>query len=186
MQAARAKATYQDILNLPEAKTGEVVSGELFVSPRPPIRHARSASAIGGRLMGPFNDGDGGPGGWWILDEPELHFNQDVVVPDLAGWRRDRMSQLPDASYISQAPQWICEVLSPSTTRIDRVIKMPIYVREGVEHAWLVEPERRTVEVFALSEDRWTLLRTFSDDDAMRASPFDAIDINLAGWWMPE
>jgi Uma2 family endonuclease len=136
-------ATYQDIIDLPEHLVGEIIAGELHTQPRPAPRHARASSVVGGKLTGPFDAGDGGPGGWWILDEPELHLGPHILVPDLAGWRRERMSRLPGMAWFELAPDWACEVLLPGTARKDRVKKMPIYGGSGVGHLWLLDPDQR-------------------------------------------
>jgi Uma2 family endonuclease len=181
--AARKVATYEDVLAAPPHKIAEIVDGELILSPRPASRHAVAASTIGEELGPPFKRGRGGPGGWLIVDEPELHLAASILVPDLAGWRRERMPVMPDAPFLTLAPDWICEVLSPGSARFDRKQKMPIYAREAVRHAWLVNPEERTLEVFRLVEGRWSLLGTFADDERVRAEPFDAIELDLALLW---
>jgi len=127
----RRPATYADLQALPEHVVGELISGELHISPRPAAPHTVAASRLGGGLSGPFDEGRGGPGGWIILDEPELHFGEDVLVPDLAGWRRERMPRPPRAAAFTLAPDWVCEVLSPSTAALDRGIKLPVYGREA-------------------------------------------------------
>ena len=158
---ATRDATYEDLLALPEHQVGEILSGNLYSHPRPAPRHARAHSSITGTLWGPFDHGRGGPGGWWIIDEPELHLGADVIVPDIAGWRRERMPSLPDTAWFEQAPDWACEILSPSTANTDRAIKMPIYAREAVEHLWLVDPDARTLENYRLQDHgRWLLLTT--------------------------
>ena len=141
------RATYEDVLNAPSNKVAEILDGELFLSPRPAPKHAVASSEIGMAIGNPFHRGAGGPGGWWILDEPELHFGEQVLVPDLAGWRRERLPAIPDEAFFTLAPDWVCEVLSPSTERIDRSRKLRIYAEAGVQHAWLVKPTDRTVEV---------------------------------------
>ena len=123
------KATYQDVLDAPPHMVAEVLAGTLHVQPRPAMRHARASSVFGYELTGPFDRGIRGPGGWWILDEPELHLGDDIVVPDLAGWRRETMPEFPDAAYCTIPPDWACEVLSPSTRRIDQNEKRAIYAR---------------------------------------------------------
>jgi len=148
----KRKATYDDVLAAPEHQVAEILDGELFLSPRPTARHATATSALGGDLSSAFHRPKGDPprpGGWWIIDEPELHFGADVVVPDIAGWQRDRMRRIPDAAWLELAPDWLCETLSPSTARIDRTRKLAIYAREGVRHVWLVDPLARTLEVLA-------------------------------------
>jgi len=182
------RATYADLEAVPANQVAEIIDGQLHVHPRPAPRHARASSALGGELFGPFDKGHGGPGGWVILDEPELHFgperDQDVLVPDLAGWRIERLPELPETAYFTVAPDWVCEVLSPSTEAIDRVEKMPIYAREGVRHAWLLNPLLETLEVFTLSPDRLWLLRSQHRGAArVRAEPFDAIELDLSLLW---
>src|SRR5947208_11163960 len=143
-------ATYQDLLALPEHVVGEIIGGELIVSPRPGPRHAVAASVLGGELVPPYHSGRGGPGGWWILFEPELHLGDDVLVPDLAGWRRERMPALPDVVGFELAPDWVCEVISPTTARIDRGRKLRVYAREQGAHLWFVDPLARPIEVYRL------------------------------------
>ncbi|WP_434040767.1 MULTISPECIES: Uma2 family endonuclease [Sorangium] len=185
------RATYADLEAVPPNKVAELIRGALHVFPRPAPRHARAASSLGIELGGPFDHGKNGPGGWWILDEPEIHFpdptsprDVEVLVPDIAGWRRERMPELPETAYFPLAPDWICEVLSPSTEQVDRKEKMPIYAREGVQHAWLLDPIQRTLEVFSLAPGRgWTPIATHRDAARVRAAPFEAIEIELRVLW---
>lgn len=179
---AKRRATYEDLLGLPENVVGEIVDGSLHVSPRPATAHARAASELGVELGGPFGKGRGGPGGWLFLDEPELHLVGQVVVPDLAGWRRERMPELPHAPALELAPDWICEVLSPSTESFDRAKKLPVYAQAGVKHAWLVDPGLKTLEVFRLAGANWTLVGTLTEEK-VRAEPFEAIELELAALW---
>lgn len=180
---AKKAATYEDLFSLPEHVVGEIVGGELHVSPRPAARHALASSTLGGALHGPFHRGHDGPGGWILLDEPELHLGGDILVPDLAGWRRERMPVLPDAAYFTLAPDWVCEVLSPSTASFDRKDKLPIYAREKVVHAWLVDPLLKLLEVYKLLDGRWTLLSTHANADRVRAEPFEAVELELGSLW---
>ena len=180
----RRRATYEDLLRVPEHLVAEIVDGELFASPRPAGPHARVTSKLGGTLVGPFDGGVGGPGGWIILDEPELHLGDAVLVPDLAGWRRERLPYVPeDLLAFELAPDWICEVLSPSTGTLDRVRKMPVYAREGVPFAWLIEPIQRTLEAFQLQGAAWQTVGTWEGDARVRAMPFDAIELDLGSLW---
>jgi Uma2 family endonuclease len=183
----KRKATYDDVLAAPEHQVAEILDGELFLSPRPASPHARATSALGSRIFAAY-DGEGGeptsPGGWWILDEPELHLGPDVVVPDIAGWRRERMPRIPDAPWLDLAPDWVCETLSPSTARIDRTRKLRIYAREAVRHVWLVDPLARTLEVLALDGERWVVAENHGGDDVVRAAPFAAIELALAHLWL--
>jgi Uma2 family endonuclease len=181
--AARKAASYEDVLAAPPHMVAEIVDGELVLSPRPASRHGAAASTLGEELGPPFKRGRGGPGGWLIVDEPELHLASNILVPDLAGWRRARMALLPDAPFLTMAPDWICEVLSPGSARFDRGKKMPLYGQAAVRNAWLVDPEERTLEVYRLVDARWSLLATFSDDERVRAEPFDAIELDLSVLW---
>jgi Uma2 family endonuclease len=183
----RQRATYEDLLSelqrVPEHQVGEIIDGELVVSPRPAPRHTMASSALGAELGGPFGRGRGGPGGWWIFDEPELHFRPDVLVPDLAGWRRERLPTMPETAYFELVPDWVCEVISPSSARIDRVHKLRIYARERVRHAWLIDPIARTLEVFMLEGERWSLVGQHDGDELVRAPPFEAAELDLLALW---
>lgn len=174
---------------VPNALIAEILDGVLHTLPRPARPHTNTASVLGGELHGPFRRGVGGPGGWVILDEPELHLGPkpDKLVPDLAGWRRSRM---PDArgpetapAHYDLAPDWVCEILSPATEAIDRGKKMRIFRREGVGHVWLVNPTTRTLEVYRLDSAHWTMLDTFEGDAVVRAEPFDAFELSLSVLW---
>ena len=181
--AIRRRATYADLYQVPNHKVAEILDGELIVTPRPALRHAGASSGIGGYLWNPFQGGRGGPGGWWILFEPEIHLGDDVLVPDVAGWRRGRLAAIPDAAYMTLAPDWVCEVISPSTERIDRSRKMRIYAREGVMHLWLLDPIVHTLEVLRLESARWVVLTTYGGAELVRAEPFEAIEIDLTALW---
>jgi Uma2 family endonuclease len=176
-------ATYEDLFDLPENIVGEIVSGRLITHPRPAPKHAVAYSILGYELQGPFDRGRNGPGGWWILDEPEIHIGGDILVPDIAGWRRERMPKLPETAWFDLTPDWLCEILSPSTARVDRVEKLPIYARWGVKHVWLVDPDLRTLEAFENVDGRWLLIATLKDDDSVSLPPFDAISFSLGGLW---
>jgi Uma2 family endonuclease len=181
--SAKRPATYADLLRVPEHLVAEIVDGELVTSPRPAARHAAAASALGEELGPPFKRGRGGPGGWVILDEPELHIVGQVVVPDLAGWRRERMPEIPDVTYFELAPDWVCEVLSPSTAALDRTRKRPHYARAGVTHLWLVDPIAQTLEVHRRQAEDWLLVFSVAGDVKVRAEPFDAVEIDLGSLW---
>ena len=176
-------ASYEDLLELPEHLVGEIIGGELHTHPRPAPRHTRAYSALGYWVGGPFDGGIGGPSGWWILDEPELHLGGDVLVPDLAGWRRERMPELPEIAWFELAPDWVCEILSPATARTDRILKMPLYARQAVQHLWLVDPDLRTLEVYTLRDGHWSLTDSLKDDDPVCQPPFDAITFGLDSLW---
>lgn len=176
-------ATYEDVLATPPHLVAEILYGRLYTHPRPAPKHARASSMLGGKLVDPFDNGERGPGGWWILDEPEIHLGEQILVPDLAGWRRTRMPQLPDRAWFDLAPDWVCEVLSPSTARTDRSLKIPLYADHRVGHIWLVDPTLKTLECYALRDNKWLLLTTLKEDDAVRLPPFDAIEFPLGSLW---
>jgi Uma2 family endonuclease len=181
---AHRPATYRDLLAVPDRLVAEIVDGELHTTPRPAPRHAVAASELGSELGPPFSRGRGGPGGWWILDKPELHLGSDILVPDLAGWRRSRLGAISDdPPYFTLVPDWVCEVLSPATYRFDRTKKLRVYGREGVKHAWLLHPGERTLEVLRLESGRWTIVATHADDAVVRAEPFEAAAIDLLPLW---
>lgn len=181
---AHRRATYQDALDAPENMVAEIVDGELILNPRPAKPHAAATSALGEELGPPFKRGRGGPGGWIILDGPELHLGGDVLVPDLAGWRRERMPVMTDElPYFELAPDWVAEVLSDRTRKLDRRDKLPRYAKAGVKHAWFVDPIARTLEVMRLEGDHYLLVGTYADAERLRAEPFDAIELDLAVLW---
>lgn len=186
MKQSKRRATYEDIAHLPEHLNGELIDGEAFVSPRPAGPQTFTLSNLGYDLIGPFARGVNGPGGWWIVAEPELHFSEDVLIPDLAGWRRERMGVYPKAAYVTLAPDWVCEVLSPGTAILDRKLKLKVYAREGVRHVWLIDPSVKSLEVFRLNTDGWTLVDTHCGTEVIRAEPFDAVELRLAALWLPE
>jgi Uma2 family endonuclease len=181
---AKKLATYEDVLKAPRHVVAEVLGGELHLHPRPAKPHAAAATALGEELGPPFKRGRGGPGGWIILFEPELHLGADILVPDLAGWRVERMAEIvDDEPYFTLAPDWACEVLSPSTAARDRAQKLAIYARELVAHVWLLDPLQRTLEVLRREGSQWLIVAVHRGDEKVRAEPFDAIEHDLAILW---
>jgi len=183
MPVSTRRATYRDVIDAPAHMVAEVVDGALHTHPRPALRHAWASSGLGARIGGPFNYGAGGPGGWWIVFEPELHLGEDILVPDLAGWRRARMPDYPDAAYATLAPDWVCEVLSPGTRKLDLYGKRPVYAREGVACLWLIDPLARSLEAFALRDGQWAPIASLKDNDTVSVSPFEAIAFHLGDLW---
>jgi Uma2 family endonuclease len=175
-------ATYDDLVRVPENFVAEMFDGELYASPRPALPHALAAVALVAKLGGPFGF-DRDPGGWRMLIEPELHFGNDVLVPDLAAWRRARLPTVPDDAYLTLAPDWVCEVLSPSTETIDRGRKLGIYAREAVPHVWLVDPLRQSLEVLALEAGSLEKIEEHHGNVRVRAQPFDAVELELQALW---
>jgi Uma2 family endonuclease len=183
---AKRIATYDDVLAAPPHKVAEIIEGELVLSPRPAGPHSVAASVLMGELGPPFGRGRGGPGGWIILMEPELHLGPDVLVPDLAGWRRETMGAVANEPYFTIRPDWVCEVLSPSTERRDRGAKLRLFAQAGGTKAWLINPLQHTLEILRLSSEKpteWTSLSVFTDDEKVRAEPFDAFELDLAVLW---
>lgn len=180
---AEKPASYQEIIDLPENMVGEIINGHLKTHPRPVPKHTLAASSIGDELVSPFQKGRGGPGGWWILDEPECHLEGNILVPDIAGWRKQKMPSLPEAAWFEIVPDWICEILSQSTARLDRIIKMPLYAKLGVNHLWLIDPNLQTLEAYALLESNWSLIATFADNDEISIAPFAEHSFTLSVLW---
>ncbi|CAN5710370.1 hypothetical protein BH23PSE1_BH23PSE1_02460 [soil metagenome] len=179
----RRPATYRDVLDAPPGMVAELIGGALHLQPRPASRHALASFDLAGRLSGPFRHGLGGPGGWYFAIEPELHLGPDVVVPDLAGWRRERMPDYPDTPAIELAPDWVCEILSPGTERLDRAEKRALYGAHGVGHLWHLDPRARTLEGFALRAEGWMLAAVCKDDEEVRMPPFEAAPFPLSALW---
>ncbi|MEY6431106.1 Uma2 family endonuclease [Thioalkalicoccus limnaeus] len=185
MQHAYKQTLYEQLEALPEGLTGEILSGQLHTQPRPAGPHARAETELSIDIGSAYGRGRGGPGGWWIIVEPELHLvrDQEVAVPDLAGWRKERMPQIPDDHRFEVVPDWVCEILSPSTASKDREVKMPVYAHYGVAYAWLVDPKCRTLEAYALTDGDWRLLAEASDYDTIAVAPFDALQLDLGNLW---
>jgi Uma2 family endonuclease len=183
----KRRATYDEYAAVPAHLAPVIVNGVLHVFPRPAPRHAYASSALTIEIGGPFSRGRGGPGGWWILDEPELHLVPDEPInPDIAGWRRERMPELPETAHFSLPPDWVCEVLSKSTEKVDREEKMPIFAAHGVRHVWLVDPVAKTLEVFTLgARRRWGAPQIHQGDARVRVPPFEAIELDLSALWAP-
>lgn len=180
----QAPATYEDLLKVPEHLVAEIVDGELFTSPRPASRHAEAAGSLYSQVRRRFHDGDGGPGGWWIVIEPELHLGSDVLVPDIAGWRRERMPTFPDVAWFDLAPDWICEVVSPKTATLDHSRKLPRYARHGIPFSWIVNPIHRILDVYRLENGNWVLHASHGGATLIRAEPFDASELDLGALWI--
>lgn len=181
-------ARYQDVLDAPEGMRAEILDGELVMQARPMPAHDFALAGMVSVLHAAFQRGIGGPGGWWIVAEPELHFgdrNHRTLVPDLAGWRKARMPVIDPAARYPVVPDWVCEILSPSTARTDRMLKMPIYAEVGVAHLWLADPVSRLLEIYELVDGRWTLAGAFGDEGEAGAMPFADIPLPLDALWLP-
>ena len=182
---AKKRAAYEDLYTIPEHMTGEIIDGELIVTPRPSRKHAFASTALGTKVVAPYQFGEGGgPGGWIILIEPEIRLSEDIIVPDLAGWRIERFPVEEPHNWISAVPDWVCEVLSPGTVRKDKIRKMPIYARHEVHHAWLIDPIEKTIEIFRLESGKWVVAGFHGENDKVRAEPFQEIEIDLTNLWL--
>ena len=186
MPERRRRATYQDLLDAPPHQVAEIIDGTLHTHPRPSGSHAIAYSSLGGELVTSFQKGRGGPGGWWIVDEPEMHLGGDILVPDLAGWRRERLPVYPKGPFVTLSPDWVCEILSPSTRNVDLHGKRPIYAREGVGHLWLIDPEKRSLDAYELQEGDWAQIASLHGYVDASVPPFDAITFNLGEIWLPD
>jgi Uma2 family endonuclease len=182
-EPAKKRATYADLEAVPPHLVAEIIEGELVTHPRPAPRHVKASHLLSYELTGPFEMRRGGPGGWVFLPEPELHLGPEVIVPDVAGWRRERLTELPETAYLETVPDWVCEVISPSTESYDRDAKRRIYADVGVAHLWLVDPRVQLLEAFALAERKWLLVATYRGSQQVSAPPFDAIAFSLGVLW---
>jgi len=185
MEAARRLSLYEELSVLPNGITGEILNGQLHTQPRPKWPHGRAEDALLIELGTTYDRGKRGPGGWWIITEPEIHFVRDteVVVPDLAGWRRSRMPSPPSGHRVEVTPDWVCEILSPSTASKDRDIKMPLYHHYGVKHFWLVDPSAQTLEAYEAGQDGWNLIGRFNAGDRISVAPFTEAVFTLSELW---
>jgi Uma2 family endonuclease len=183
IQPLKKEATYEDLHRIPENMVGEIIEGDLYALPRPSFRHSNVETGLA-EIRIPYQYGRGGPGGWVILVEPEIKFDKNLLVPDLAGWKKKRLPQPPETNWTRVVPDWICEILSPNSIRIDRVKKMNVYLQNAVPYVWLVDPAAETLEVFRLENDRWSLVLAADGDEKVRAEPFHEIEIELIRlWW---
>lgn len=176
-ESAFRRATYADLEAVPDHVVAEIVEGVLETHPRP--RHAMAAIGLAGELQPPSGHGRGGPGGWIFMLGPELHLGTHVVVPDLAAWRRERLSAEPETAYVETPPDWVCEILSPATARLDRGPKRRIYAESGIGHLWLLDPSDGVLEGFALTGGDWQLPGTVERGGTVDLAPFDAIPFPL-------
>lgn len=183
-ETARKPAVYDDLYKIPENMTGQIIGGELTVTPRPSRKHIYATSALDKKVGPPYQFGEGGgPGGWVILIEPEVGFGNDIFVPDIAGWKKERYPKEEPHNWIAVVPDWVCEVLSPGTVRVDKVRKMPIYARHGVPHLWLIDPLEKTLDIFRLEAGRWVVVGLYMEDDRVCTEPFNQIEITLSDLW---
>ncbi|MBN9167639.1 MAG: Uma2 family endonuclease [Myxococcales bacterium] len=182
-QPAKRPATYADLDALPEGTKAHLVRGALVVPPRPSMSHPEVESALGEELRPPFHRGRGGPGGWLILMVPEVRVGGDALVPDLGGWRRERLPAVPAKAHATIAPDWVCEVLSRSSAAFDRGEKLDVYASWSVGHAWLVDPTTRTLEAYRLEAKRWVRVGGWSENARVRVEPFEAFELDLASLW---
>jgi len=182
---ATREATYDDVKRAPPGVIAQIVDGLLELQPRPAIPHSIAASALASSLGSRYGRGRGGPGGWVLVFEPELHLGAHVLVPDFAGWRVERMPRVPRVPFLTIAPDWVCEVLSPSTASLDRIRKMRAYFEQDVAHVWLIDPDAKTLEVFRRESDGWKLAETHEGDVSVSAEPFDAEPLDLSLLWIP-
>ncbi|MGA2400163.1 MAG: Uma2 family endonuclease [Syntrophobacteraceae bacterium] len=183
-ELAKKRAEYEDLYALPDNMVGEIIDGELIATPRPSRKHAKVEFSLSSELGPPYGFGRGGPGGWVFLIEPEIKFTENIIVPDLAGWRKERFPVSEEHNWISAAPDWVCEIPSPSTLRLDKMKKMPIYARHGVLHLWLIDPAARTLDVFRLESEKWVVAGFFAEEDKARAEPFQEVEIELGHFWL--
>ena len=178
--------TLADLDALPPGIVGEIIEGVLYTMTRPRARHQRTATRISSKLGDPFDEGRGGPGGWWIIAEPGIELpNTPEISPDVAGWRRERMPELPADEPIRVVPDWVCEILSKNTRRHDQIVKMPYYARIGVAYAWVVDLEARVMIAYRLESGAWRTIGTYSEETEARIEPFDVVPLNVAEWWPP-
>ena len=185
-EVQEGKATYQDVIDAPENMVAELIDGELHLMSRPTPAHAKAYSKLGGLLNTSFDWGITGPGGWHIIDEPELHLIRDtrVLVPDLAGWKLEAMPEIPESHRDASMPDWVCEILSPSTSKVDVDVKMPLYAQAGIGHLWLIDPLAKTLQAFELRKGKWAQIADLKDADTVCVPPFDAIDFDLSELWL--
>ncbi len=182
-ESAKRNAVYEDLYSIPESSVGEIIGGDLYAHPRPARKHTHAVSGLAQRVGPPYQYGDGGPGGWVIWFEPEIGLGGNILVPDLGGWKVERLPLEEETNWISVAPDWVCEVLSPSTATVDMIRKMPIYAEHGVEFAWIIDPALRTLEAYRNQAGKWVPIGSYHGGDCVRVEPFLEVGVNLADLW---
>lgn len=188
MSTARKFATWEDLLDIPDGLKAEVLGGVVCMSPSPRAVHGRAVAMLLNRISPRFDAGGDGAdqGGWWIVPEVDVRLTRyDIVRPDISGWRRARMPKLPADVPVDVVPDWVCEVLSPSTEARDRGVKMPLYAAAGIAHAWLVSPDLRLVEGYELLNGRWTVLGVWADGVEVEVAPFGGLLLDVSGLFPP-
>jgi Uma2 family endonuclease len=184
-EPVKKRVVYESLFDIPDNMTGEIINGELIATPRPSRKHSVVISRLGFELGPPYDFGrGGGPGGWVIVDEPETSFGENILVPDMAGWKKERFPVEEPHNWISVAPDWVCEILSPTTAQVDRAEKMPIYAQHHVLHAWLIDPIVKTLEIFRLESGRWVVLGVYAKSAKVHAEPFPEIELDLGLLWL--
>ncbi|MDR3554212.1 MAG: Uma2 family endonuclease [Syntrophobacteraceae bacterium] len=184
-EPAKKKATYEDLFSVPENMIGEIIDGELVLQPRPSPKHMNAIKALSLEIVPPYERGQGGgPGGWVFLFETEVRLGESIFVPDLAGWKKERFPARIETNWIPVAPDWVCEVLSPSTALRDRTMKKEIYAQAQVGHLWLVDPHNMTVEVYRLVHGAFDPVGVCGGKDKARLAPFTDIEIDLGSFWL--
>jgi Uma2 family endonuclease len=184
MEPAQRAPTLADLEALPPGEKGEIIEGVLYTMTRPRGLHQHAAAGVTADLRGPFDRGRGGPGGWWILPEPGIELpGTPEIAPDVAGWRRERLPELPGDAPIRVVPDWVCEILSPSTRRHNLLVKKPYYAKIGVKHHWLVDLDARTIAAYRLQDGLWVELGTYGDEREARIEPFADVSLDVASWW---
>ncbi len=182
-ESAKKIATYDDLYNLPDNMVGQIIDGKLVTTPWQSREHARASTILSAKLIAPYELGENGPGGWIILYKLEVRLGDNIIVPDLVGWRNERFPIAEETNWVSVCPDWVCEIISPNTVRIDKTKKMPVYARYGVGYFWLIDPANRTLDVYKLESGKWMLLETHADNDKVRAEPFNEVEIDLGSLW---
>lgn len=177
------QATYQDVLDAPPNMVAQIIDGDLHLMPRPSWLHVKANGRLYSALERRFSCDGEGPGEWEILSEPEIHLREDVLVPDIAGWRAENFFPRPGIPWLDCAPDWVCEVLSPSTREHDLGSKSEIYARDGVSLLWFVDPEARTLLAYALTRKKWVQISTVSGEDIVSVPPFETLNIPLSRLW---
>lgn len=180
---AKKTATYDDLYNLPDNVIGQIIDGELIATRWQSRQHALTSTVLSAKLGAPYDLGEGGPGGWIILHSLEVKLGDNILVPDLAGWLYKRFPIEEETNWVSVCPDWVCEIISPETVRIDKTKKMPVYARHGVGYFRLIDPTNKTLDVYKLESGKWMVLETYAENDKFRAEPFEEVEIDLGSLW---
>ena len=178
----RPTTTVDEWLREPAEKRYELIDGDLIEKAAPDFSHGSAQAGLIAHLHPWFHQRDGGdrPGGWWIASEVDVVLDDNGFRPDIAGWRRERVPEMPKTRPVRVRPDWICEIVSESNATTDTIKKLRRYHQAGVPHYWLLDPATRTLAVYRHAAEGYQSVLVAEAGETARAEPFEAIELRIA------